>query len=624
MIIPLITINTSVSHTDKKLNTHSKVKMQSKRNTFKLVWLMLIICSSVHANSNELNYLNYFKSAYLAYPNIPAGYLEATAYVNTRWQHIVPDISTDHGHDERPQVIGIMGLRNGEYGYMNQVKSAAKILGIQDQDLIYSAELNILASAALISQQINNSSFKQLQLEDMADITSYMLGRNTKQKSSPVDDFIAASQFYDLLLTLDRGQDDQGVFILDKAIKWEQAFNPTMLMKLKAPVIRVNSKLDVVVVPGLEINALDETYQFKSDNKATSPDYPNANWIASPYHGIRSQSINAVTIHTTQGSYAGTLNWFQNNPSSVSAHYVIRSSDGQVTQMVRESRRAHHVGVHNSSTLGIEHEGFVNNAAWYTTAMYTASANLTKHFCQSHSINCASGYSGASHSGVVVLSTSIKIKGHQHFSSQNHSDPGINWDWPRYYNLINGGSGGGGSAANINLDDFEQSEGHFNTPPTYSGSTTGISTASFAERTSAIKHSGSYAEHIQLRDNSSSSANWSVRLLSGSGSTSNNPKLSKSGGRVGFWIMSTGSGMKVAIGVDDSDGTERSDKISLNTNQWTYVEWQLDNSSQWNPWYNGNGSINSDVSIDAIWLFRNQTSYTVNVYIDDVQYISVP
>jgi hypothetical protein len=35
------------------------------------------------------------------------------------------------------------------------------------------------------------------------------------------------------------------------------------------------------------------------------------------------------------------------------------------------------------------------------------------------------------------LATSIKIKGHQHFPNQTHTDPGINWDWSLYYNLIN-------------------------------------------------------------------------------------------------------------------------------------------------------------------------------------------
>ena len=94
------------------------------------------------------------------------------------------------------------------------------------------------------------------------------------------------------------------------------------------------------------------------------------------------------------------------------------------------------MGIVGQRMLGIEHEGYVNNASWYTTAMYNASAALTRHFCSRWGINCATAYNGSAHSGVVVLSSSIKVKGHQHFPNNTHTDPGINWDWRRYYGLL--------------------------------------------------------------------------------------------------------------------------------------------------------------------------------------------
>ena len=30
---------------------------------------------------------------------------------------------------------------------------------------------------------------------------------------------------------------------------------------------------------------------------------------------------------------------------------------------------------------------------------------------------------------------SVDIKGHQHLSGASHTDPGINWNWSRYYGL---------------------------------------------------------------------------------------------------------------------------------------------------------------------------------------------
>ncbi len=79
--------------------------------------------------------------------------------------------------------------------------------------------------------------------------------------------------------------------------------------------------------------------------------------------------------------------------------------------------------------------------------------------------------------------------------------------------------------------------------------------------------------------------------------------------------------MTAALGMDDSDGTERSDTKSIPANSWTWLEWDLDDASQWNAWYGGNGALSaSSVSLDAIWFFRAQTSYNVYIYIDDVTY----
>ncbi|MGE0209927.1 MAG: hypothetical protein AB7S42_12405, partial [Lysobacteraceae bacterium] len=83
---------------------------------------------------------------------------------------------------------------------------------------------------------------------------------------------------------------------------------------------------------------------------------------------------------------------------------------------------------------------------------------------------------------------------------------------------------------------------------------------------------------------------------------------------------SGGTGLSAALGIDDSDGTERSITRAIPANTWTYLEWSLTDAAQWNPWVGGNGAITaSSVTLDAVWLFRAQTAYNVFVYIDDVQ-----
>ena len=62
---------------------------------------------------------------------------------------------------------------------------------------------------------------------------------------------------------------------------------------------------------------------------------------------------------------------------------MVRSSDGQVTQMVLEAKKAWHVASENPYTIGYEHEGYVSNAAWYTQALYVGSANLSKDIINS-------------------------------------------------------------------------------------------------------------------------------------------------------------------------------------------------------------------------------------------------
>ena len=148
---------------------------------------------------------------------------------------------------------------------------------------------------------------------------------------------------------------------------------------------------------------------------------------------------------------------------------MIRSSDGQVTQMVLEANKAWHVGSANPYTIGYEHEGYVNDPAWYTQAMVSSSADLSRDVTQSgYGINPLRTYFGPATTGTNTLGSCTQIKGHQHYPSQSHTDPGINWDWEEYYQLINNnppvtnftsGSGSlfdsGGSTGNYSDDERE-------------------------------------------------------------------------------------------------------------------------------------------------------------------------
>jgi hypothetical protein len=160
-----------------------------------------------------------------------------------------------------------------------------------------------------------------------------------------------------------------------------------------------------------------------------SPDYPPARWIpASPanYASGRTSPITAVVIHVTQGSYAGTISWFQDPAAEVSAHYVVRSSDGEITQMVRESDTAWHARSGNAYAIGVEHEGYVDDPSWFTDAMYRSSAALVRHITDKYGIP----------------KDRTHIVGHSEVPGNDHTDPGPHWDWAYYMSLVRGDGGG--------------------------------------------------------------------------------------------------------------------------------------------------------------------------------------
>ncbi|MFZ7096066.1 N-acetylmuramoyl-L-alanine amidase [Luteimonas dalianensis] len=572
-------------------------------------------------------YPAYFARAYRAYPSIPRGTLEAIAFVQSRWHHVAAAADEPmHGHHHMPRAHGLMGLYAGE-GFADQVGEAAALLGVPADQVRDDPATNVLAAAALLDRQLRGRQVDGL--EAMAPELARYAGLSAAPDGGAIDDYARASFAFDVLLALDRGVDEKGMVVPMREVAWEQAFEPDMLVALNAPFVRLDAAADRIEAGDYAVDPVSEQLVRQPTasgaprglEQPLSTDYGPAIWNpahSSNYTASRSAAASAAVIHTAQGTYAGTISWFKNPAANVSAHYVIRSSDGQVTQMVRDAHTGWHVRNHNGYTLGIEHEGYVNNSSWYTSAMYNASAALVRHWCARFSgISCSSAYRGAPSSGINVLPTSVRIKGHQHYSGQTHTDPGINWNWGHYYNLLNPGGGGGSTRI---LDSFESTVGHFNTSPAYSGSTVGISTASSATRSCTIRRNGNCSLRVLLRDNPNSSANWSVRLLSGAGRPASNVSLSRANGRVGFWAFAAGSGMSVAVGIDDSDGTERSVSRALPANQWTYVQWNLADAAQWNAWVGGNGAITAGtVTLDAIWLYRAQTSYDVNVYIDDVQ-----
>lgn len=171
------------------------------------------------------------------------------------------------------------------------------------------------------------------------------------------------------------------------------------------------------------------------------------------------------------------------------------------------------------------------------------------------------------------------------------------------------------------LDNFTNGVGHFNTSPTFSGSTTGIAATSTATHYVDGTHTHL---RLNLNDNASVTTPWKIRLLSSEGTPASNTSFSKNG-IVKLWLKTSNaaSGSTVQIYVDDSDGTEGSVALNvINDGEWHGYVFDL---TSWNGVNvnGGNGKIDgSTLTLDAIVLNSPNRSGTWTAYIDDVEWQS--
>ena len=172
------------------------------------------------------------------------------------------------------------------------------------------------------------------------------------------------------------------------------------------------------------------------------------------------------------------------------------------------------------------------------------------------------------------------------------------------------------------LDDFELGAGHFGSYPTYSGSTVGIDPSSILARVTNSPYEGNGCLMAELTHNTSDASPWTVRLLSGTGDPNNNISL-PAVGTICFWLKTSTAmtGATVQIWVDDSDGTEASQELTINNSgAWNLYTFDLANFNG-TTINTGNGKIDAaNITLDAIVLNQPNTSTTWRVYFDDVLY----
>jgi autotransporter-associated beta strand protein len=213
--------------------------------------------------------------------------------------------------------------------------------------------------------------------------------------------------------------------------------------------------------------ALTAYLLFGVGETRAQPDYPAAHWTPPGctkwYTTGYGRSF--IVIHDMEGYYWDSISYLNrcdtdtngNYNVSASVHYLVnglqngsdgthsenRPSDppaGDITQSVREQYYAWHAVCLNRYSFGTEHEGFVSTPVWYSEAMYQASAALQRHLCTNYGIPMDRHHIVAhgewqNPNWVLWMSNNypqITV------TCNNHTDPGIYWDWGRFMTLLSG------------------------------------------------------------------------------------------------------------------------------------------------------------------------------------------
>jgi N-acetyl-anhydromuramyl-L-alanine amidase AmpD len=314
---------------------------------------------------------------------VPVELLLAIGYYNTLWEMPPPSASAyQKGDPEGRGDYGIMQLTQNPS--RNTLGQAAKLTGLSDARLKNDRSANIEGGAAILSGLVGKTKPKRLDGWQEA-LTQY------------ADTDLYASQVYGVLR-------DGASLIISTGER----------LKL--------SPQDIEVPQAYTAQSGATDYPQAVWRPAASCNYTNSNRETS-------YDVRKIVIHVAEGSYSGTISWFENCSAQASAHYVV-SRKGSVAQCARGEDIAWHAGWWDTNThsIGIEHAGYIDNPEWFTKSMYHASARLAAWCCKKYEIPIDRkhiiGHSevpGCSGSGGGV---------------DCHTDPGPYWNWKEYMLLI--------------------------------------------------------------------------------------------------------------------------------------------------------------------------------------------
>ncbi len=309
-----------------------------------------------------------FESAATEY-GVPRGLLMAMGYVNTLWEMPPPDASDYEEEDLHGRgAYGIMQLLRNPW--RDTLGRAASLTGLSVEELKISRAANVRGGAAVLAdiQGANRPAELNGWLEAVAGYG---------------DTELYAFEVYE---TLENGA--SATISTGETLR----LSP---QDVEVPVIEVAGKAD---------------YRHATWHRAADDNYTNS--------AREAKDIDIIVVHVAQGSYSGTIGWFEKPRSNVSAHYVV-NRNGKVAQCVRNEDIAWHAGdwSYNRRSIGIEHAGYASEPK--TARQYRSSARLSAYLSRRFGIPVDRRH----------------VIGHRDVPGANMTCPG-RFDFSRYLRLI--------------------------------------------------------------------------------------------------------------------------------------------------------------------------------------------
>lgn len=283
---------------------------------------------------------------------VPAIILKAAAQVQSNWAQTGASFYGSYG------MMGLIESHN-----VKQITLAASLTNLSADDIKNEAKANIRAAAALLAYYQKGKPTSN-NLADWFEATRDLTGLIDEEMKTSL-----ATSFYNVIKN-----GSKTVSLWREIIQIDA--QPITIPEYKTAPEKKNKNVNSVASTNTDYAGA--VSQMTTCNYATGRSGYNIDYYFVHYIGT--------------GTYAGSISWFKNCTSSVSAHYIIRNIDGEISQVVRESDRAYAQGVTgqpqwNGASISTEHEVLATNLSmWDSEPMLVAAANLAIDVCNRNNI----------------------------------------------------------------------------------------------------------------------------------------------------------------------------------------------------------------------------------------------